>query len=618
MTPLCIFARTVSLAVLVVFVLAGASVLAQPGNPVPFIDQPLVPGAVAPGAPGATLTVNGAGFVVTSVVKWNGNPLATTYVSAAQLLATVPAAKLVHGRTVSITVSSPGPGGGSSNAVLFTVTNATPSLAFQVLPVAGVKNAIAVVAADFNHDGKTDLAYVSPAPAPSCNYQYYGVGSIVILLGNGDGTFRQKSIACFPDYLGIVPEQFLMVADYNGDGNPDLITESFEFDYERVAVNHGVGNGTFSAPIEAVEGVTKQRGIRRGSLAADEPFQAISGLATGDFDGKGQVGMAVSGVYGNGASYVVLIPDYNYLEFSESGSSGPLGAGDFNGDGILDLAAFWEECNSDCPPFRPLQLFLNNGGGTFAQAPQSAFEYSSSPMAIADFNGDGILDVAQTNANAFIVYLGNGDGTFTAKAGQPITAQDNVFLSTADFNGDGIPDLAVVDSTNAVSIYLGNGDGTFQSGISTTGLADTTLAVGDFNGDGRLDLAAVNSADGTVSLILQAAVGGVSPSALPFPNQKVGTTSRPLQVLLTNTGSAPMSFGSAQITVPASVGSTQISGDFHMKTNQCKQVLQPGKSGKVTITFTPTATGQRRGTLTFIDSGTNSPQVVNLSGVGTP
>ena len=82
-----------------------------------------------------------------------------------------------------------------------------------------------------------------------------------------------------------------------------------------------------------------------------------------------------------------------------------------------------------------------------------------------DFNGDGILDLATTNGNSISVLLGNGDGTFTQKGGQPISAQTNVDLIIADFNGDGKLDLAVMDSTNVVSIWLGNGDGTFQAPI---------------------------------------------------------------------------------------------------------------------------------------------------------
>ena len=84
-------------------------------NPVPFIDQPLVPDATAPGGAGFTLTVNGAGFVAASTVNWNGSPLATTFVNNHQLTATVPASDIATASTASVTVVNPSPGGGVSN-----------------------------------------------------------------------------------------------------------------------------------------------------------------------------------------------------------------------------------------------------------------------------------------------------------------------------------------------------------------------------------------------------------------------------------------------------------------------------------------------------------------------
>src|SRR5438876_12422596 len=87
--------------------LIPGSVWAQ-SNPVPFVNQPLVPSAVAPGGPDFTLTVNGTGFVSGATVNWNDTPLATNFVSASQLTATVPAANTALNGTASITVLNPG------------------------------------------------------------------------------------------------------------------------------------------------------------------------------------------------------------------------------------------------------------------------------------------------------------------------------------------------------------------------------------------------------------------------------------------------------------------------------------------------------------------------------
>src|SRR5205823_1071084 len=96
-------------------------------NPVPLINQPLVPDAIAPGGAGFTLTVNGTGFVSGSVVNWNGSARATTFVSNSQLTGNILASDIATASTASITVVNPTPGGGRSNAVFFPITIPTAS-----------------------------------------------------------------------------------------------------------------------------------------------------------------------------------------------------------------------------------------------------------------------------------------------------------------------------------------------------------------------------------------------------------------------------------------------------------------------------------------------------------
>jgi hypothetical protein len=81
------------------------------GNPVPFLNQPLVPDAVSPGGSGFTLTANGTGFLPTSTVDFNGAPLATTFVNHEQLTAAVPAGDVATAATASVKVVNPTPGG---------------------------------------------------------------------------------------------------------------------------------------------------------------------------------------------------------------------------------------------------------------------------------------------------------------------------------------------------------------------------------------------------------------------------------------------------------------------------------------------------------------------------
>src|SRR5258708_21912978 len=97
----------------------AAPALAQ--NPVPLVNQPLVPDAAAPGSASFTLTVNGAGFVSSSGVNWNGSPRITTFVSGSQLTAAIPASDIGTASTAVVTVVNPGPGGGASNVISFPI-----------------------------------------------------------------------------------------------------------------------------------------------------------------------------------------------------------------------------------------------------------------------------------------------------------------------------------------------------------------------------------------------------------------------------------------------------------------------------------------------------------------
>src|SRR5437773_808217 len=100
----------------------GMSTATGTANPVPLINQPLIPDAVAPGGAGFTLTVNGTGFVSGSVVNWNGSARATTFVSTSQLTASILASDIATASTASVTVLNPSPDGGTSNVVFFPIT----------------------------------------------------------------------------------------------------------------------------------------------------------------------------------------------------------------------------------------------------------------------------------------------------------------------------------------------------------------------------------------------------------------------------------------------------------------------------------------------------------------
>jgi hypothetical protein len=206
--------------------LASTLLLAQ-SNPVPFVNQPLVPSAVAPGGSTFTLTLNGTGFVPGSTVNWNGAALVTGFINSSQLTATVPAANIAKTSTASITVSNPALGGGTSS-VLFLPVSTPTSLQFTNYPQGVALQA--PVLADFNGDGNLDFA-ASVCQGP-CNY-------FSVFLGDGGGAFQSV------DENSVVG--ILAVGDFNGDGKPDLVGFTCPTNCDgttRIVLGHG--DGTFS------------------------------------------------------------------------------------------------------------------------------------------------------------------------------------------------------------------------------------------------------------------------------------------------------------------------------------------------------------------------------------
>jgi len=550
-------------------------------NPVPTINEPLVPHAAAPGGGAFTLIVNGTGFVSGATVYWNGSPRTTTFVSGSQLTAAINAADIAAATTASVTVGNPAPGGGKSNPLLFSVTTSTPSISLAGTDYLTNSRSQAVAAADLNGDGKLDLAVGNLDSA-----------TVNVFLGNGDGTFKPGVDVA----TGLYPNA-VAIGDFNRDGKPDLVLANGS---GTVSILLGNGDGSFQPHLDYPAGP--------GAFS----------VAVGDFNGDGKLDLAVANNNSNLSGTVSILLGNGdgtfqpHVDYPVGMGPYSVAVGDFNRDGKLDLVV------ANYPSVFTVSVLLGNGDGTFQ--PQVTYPVGRQPISVAvgDLNGDGKLDLAVADfADGFVsVLLGNGDGTFQPSVEYP-TGKVPSTIIIGDFNGDGKLDLATSNYAPGgytvppgyINILFGNGDGTFQAPTAfVAGPNPATVAVADFNNDGTLDFvtgSVPGPGSATFSVLLQVPAVSLSSTLLTFPSQWVGTTSATQNLTLTNTGSAPLT-----------ISNLAINGDF-AQTNACGTSLAARANCTITVTFAPTTAGARSAMVTITDNAAGSPHTVALSGTGT-
>ncbi len=347
------------------------------------------------------------------------------------------------------------------------------------------QHAYDLAAADVDRDGAADLIGTS-------------AGRVVLMRGRGDGSFRQVDRAVTGDrYLSV------KAADLDGDGTDDLVSAAIF--RGAVAVQLARGDGTFQEP--------------RFYPAGSFPFLVV----TGDFTLDSHPDVAV--IDDPAAGRVFLLPGVG--DGGLGPPSGPFPAGpspnlaiaaDVNGDGRLDLVV------SNFGPGGPVHILLGDGAGAFAAAPTLLSGDRPQGVAAGDFDADGILDLAVAHeqatfseAGSISMHRGLGGGVFDSGLVVPL-GQRPYALVAADLDRDGDIDLASPDfgwaanDPSVLHLLMGNGDGTFSvPPVLPAGMAPWDIDVADLDRDGLGDLVVANYNSADVSVFRASPDGSFAP-----------------------------------------------------------------------------------------------------------
>lgn len=388
-------------------------------------------------------------------------------------------------------------------SVLLGVVGSTTALAqnatfsVQQYPIVGNTQ----VAADFNGDGKPDLAGNA------------GTKAVSVMVNNGDGTFRPRTEFSVGFWTSDVA-----AGDFNGDGKTDLVA-TLQDPQLSLAFLPGAGSGSFGAPTFFANPTGFDApAIVAGDINNDGKLDVVIMNGTNCFTASCAPARTVVVMLGKGDG------TFQPARVIDTGTHPTaIALGDFNRDGIKDLAVGGSNTE--------LSILLGAGDGSFVAKPLMLLVPGGDQFAscndvdVADFNRDGIQDIVVPlgNGNGNVVALGNGDGTFrmvTRYLDEAVSEPQSD--AVADFNGDGFLDIArgMADgSRGLVHVLHGNGDGTFQPiaryAVPTTlaNQAGGYLIGADFNGDGRPDLALQVRGNGATDIFVNTTGPAAPPTA---------------------------------------------------------------------------------------------------------
>jgi hypothetical protein len=452
------------------------------------------------------------------------------------------------------------------------------------------------IAADLNGDGRVDLAGA-------------GANAVSVMLGNGDGTFRPKT-----DFPIGMQTQAVAAGDFNSDGRMDLMV-TLDTPQFSLALLTGTGTGTFNAPT-----------FFPNTSGFDSP-----GIVATDLNGDGRLDLVVMHTIAcfiapcrAARSITVLLGNGNGTFQTPSEidvGTGPMAMAvvDLNRDGIKDVAIGGGNTE--------FSVLLGVGNGTFVRQPVVTLIpggdlfSACNDIGVGDLNRDGILDlvVPLGNGNGNAILIGNGNGTFQVRSRIQIDETSApLHVAVADYNRDGLLDIArtMGDGTNGLlQILRGNGDGTFQAPnrylvpppVSSRG--GIMILAGDWNGDAKPDIAFVEGGAGAPTIdVMTNTTGGVpppsptpSPTPPPSPTPSLGVASLSLNPTTVTGGNS--STGTVTLTAVAQAATTvAITSNNAAATVPASVVVPAGSSSR---TFTVSTTQVQATTSALITTSLN-------------
>jgi hypothetical protein len=544
-------------------------------------------------------------------------------------------------------------------------------------PTVSFENSVPSAAVgDINNDGKLDIVVSQP-------------GFVALFYGRGDGTFSAgPRYASLPDFMQAT------ITDIDGDGNPDILLGSSAFG------NYASGGYDLPLPLSQIL-MGRGDGTFVDSVSYDQggfnanPSLGAQQISTADFngdgkpdalvfrsnfltvlpgDGTGRLGTAIASqinftpgqlvvadmngdknpdvVFANGSTVGVVLNQGNGTFAAEKDYALPasgvvsLAVGDFNGDGLLDVAVGVSSATTGQGGAHGVYVLMGQSNGTLG-APV-LIDSSLDPVGLAagDLNGDGRADLVIGDEGSFSpgtssqvngglhLYLGNANGTFTTAAAPATAATNYTVVALGDLNKDGKPDIIVggngvatagATATPNVYTFLGNGDGTFQAPQivtlgGTDGVGANSVALADINNDGNLDVVVGNLFDFTEVLFGQGN-GALSDSLLALGQRPNAIAAADLngdgfpELLVGNLNGSGIG-ASLTVFMNANAWGTPSVAPTSTALSVTPNPATAGQSVTLTATVTSTATGTPTGTVAFMD-GTTTLGSMALSAQGS-